>query len=212
MKRSTVWFCVGALAFGGCESLDTFDVDLKSIDPLPRLEQLDYTKVSPAGSPQYWELRMGFGPGSGADRVLASGGPRRRSELAQAAIAALDSIKPTTGWGTGCLPGNCYKYIAAFDTQARLYNSRDALRTFLGSIETKEEAALIVDSHGFYWQENGRNTGFRETSEGWEFVVLQLVRDCAPVQTDRVLVLVKRDGLIAERDREIFEKNQNMCI
>ena len=47
---------------------------------------------------------------------------------------------------------------------------------------------------------------------GWEFVVLQLVRDCTPVQTDRVVLFVGRDGSIVEGDREVYEKIKNACV
>ena len=203
---------VGLLGLTACDGINAFDVDLDEFDRLPRFEELDFSKVSPGGSFQYWELRHAFGGRvNGTDRIIASGGSRTRPELGAATIAALDSIRPATGYAIGCLPGYCYKFIAAVDTQVRLYNTRESLRTFLGTIDSREEAALIADAHNFWWDDSNE-TGVREVSGGWEIIGLQLVKDCAPVQTDRVHMRIGRDGSLKELDREVHSKLENACV
>ena len=209
MKRLLLGLTLVLLA--SCGGLDSFGPDLDDFEPMPRLEDLDFSRVTPTGNPQYWELRFSFGPGSGVDRIVGAGGTRSRAELGPAINAALDSIRIREGWARGCLPGACFKFIAAVDTQVRVYNTQEALRAFLGAIETKEEAALLIDAHGFRWDE-GQVTGVRKVGSAFEFVVLQLVKFCAPVQTDRVHVRVSADGTLRELDREVYQSNKNACI
>lgn len=91
------------------------------------------------------------------------------------------------------------------------HNTVAALEQFLGTIDNAEEAIILLDAKGFYW-ESGENTGMRETSEGWEFIALQLVRACTPVQTDQVRIVIRRQGGLHELERKVFEKLDNACV
>ncbi len=200
-----------AVLLAGCSS-GALDIDMERFTRLPRLENLDYSKVDPAEPHRFWELRWSFGPGSGEGRVLGSGGTVDRSQLDSATIAALDQTRPASGFSISCLPGYCYKYIVAVNGAIRVYANTEALLEFLGEIGSVEEAALLVDARNIYLDPDNPDTGFNGVSSGWEFVGLQLVRDCAPVQTDRVHVLVRRDGSVVELGRELHSKLENACV
>lgn len=199
---------VGALLLAGCA--DTFDVDLGEFMRLPEIAQLDFSRIAPAASYQYWELRYQF-EGT-VPTILGSGGTRTRDQLDPALRSALDTTRTPSGFAIGCLPGYCYKYIVAVDGGIRVFATRQALADFLGSINSMEEAALLAHAQGLHWTSLNAATGYRETGAGWEIVGLQLVRDCTPVQTDRVLLLVRRDGSIRELDREVYQRTENACV
>jgi hypothetical protein len=206
MKR----MIVGFLLLIGCSS--AFDIDADDLTRLPSIEQLDYSAITPAEAHRYWELREGFGAGSGTSRILGAGGTQTRAQLDSATIAGLNNTRPPSGFAVGCLPGYCYKYIVAVNGTIRTYANTAALLQFLGPVEAVEEAALIANAHNLYWSTDDPATGFSQVSGGWEIVGLQLVRDCAPVQTDRVHILVRRDGIVSELGREVHSKLENACV
>ena len=195
----------------GC-SKDTLDVDLDAFMPLPAWEQLNFSNVHPAAAHRYWELRQSFGPGGSEDRILGAGGIVPRAALEPAVLAALDSLQPQVGFSIACLPGFCFKFIAAVNGTVRAFATHAALLEFLGPIDSQEEAALLIDAHNYYWAPNGEQTGVRTVSGGWELVALQLVKDCSPVQTDRVHLLVRPDGSLHVLGREVYEKLENACV
>lgn len=195
------------LLLAGCTS--AFDIDMAGFSPLPDVEALDYSKVEPAASHTYWELRYAF-EGS-APTVLGAGGTLRRDQLDPAQRAELDAARPPTGFALSCLPGHCYKYVAAVNGAVSIYNTAEALAAFLGNIDGMEEAALTAHARGLYWNDSP-DTGYRAVDAGWEIVALELVRACAPVQTDRVLLLVRRNGAVQELGREVYSKAENACI
>ncbi len=200
---------VAALLLAGCAS--TLDIDDDDLTPLPSVEQLDYSSIIPAQNHRYWELRESWG-NEAPLRILGSGGQVPRSQLDPATIAALDNTRPPSGFAMGCLPAYCYKYVVAVNGNVHTYTTAESLLEFLGEIQSVEEAALVAISRNLYWSDQLPSTGFAQTSVGWEIVGLQLVRDCAPVQTDRVHILVRRDGTVRELGREVHEKLENACV
>jgi hypothetical protein len=213
-KSLAVIAIIVGLAPAAC-SKDTLDVDVSRFARLAEPDSLNYSAVTPGASYQYWELRYAFGAAGGAgDRILASGGTRQRSELSAATLAALQSAAPPSGFFNGCLPGHCYTFILAVDADGavRVVNTRSTLEQFLGPITSVAEAALIVQSYNTFWDLRNTATGVREVGDGWEFLVLQLVRDCAPVQTDVVHILVRHDGTSRELGRMLHSRLENACV
>jgi hypothetical protein len=135
-----------------------------------------------------------------------------RDQLAPALRTQLDTTRSPTGFHISCLPGYCYKYVAAVNGAVQLYATAQALAGFLGTIDGMEEAALLAHAHGLYWDHHSPAAGYREVAGGWQIVGLQLVAFCAPIQTDRVLLLVRHNGTVQELDREVYNRNENACI
>jgi hypothetical protein len=214
MKTLFLAMALGAAAVTPACNDDMLDVDIENFDRLPDFDRLDYRNINPPQTYQYWELRYTFGRGSGYDVTLGSGGTRQRSELDPATLTALQNSTPNSGFSNGCLPAHCYTFILAVDAggTVRVINTRDALIEFLGLIDTMEEAALIVTSYNMYWSLDNPDTGVREVGVGWEFLALELVKACTPVQTDRVHVLVRSNGSLRELGREVHSKLENACV
>lgn len=201
---------IGATLFlAACSS--SLDVDTDDLARLPDLEHLNYSSIRPAQNHRYWELREAWGS-SAAPRVIGSGGQVPRSQLDSAAITALHNARPASGFAIGCLPAYCYKYVVAINGTLQTYASAQQLLQFLGTIDSMEEAALVAHSRSLYWSAADPATGFQEVGSGWEIVGLALVKDCAPVQTDRVHILVRRDGVVRELGREVHSKLENACV
>lgn len=210
MKLTLAALCA-ALVLAACQS--TTDIDTSGMERIPDFGTLDYTRIQPQAY-DYWELRFSWGGGQPRDSVLGSGGARTRAQIDTATLRVFDATRPPSGFAQGCLPAFCYMYIAAVSgSSVTIINSNEALRTFLAPIDTREEAMLLLRARSFYWHpDDGGVTGVARNGNGWEFVVLELVRDCAPVQTDRVHVIVRENGSINEREREVYERSQNACV
>lgn len=207
-----------AVLIGGAASCSEdpagFDADEDSLRTIPAVEDLDFASIEPASAWDYWELRHALQGSSAPDDVLFTGGSIERDDLSATAVAALDAAGSVHGFATGCLPSHCYDYIVAVDGDAAfVFATTDELRSFLGDLESFAEAALMVHGLGFTWTTEP-GTGYRERSGGWDFVVLELVETCAPVQTDRVVLRVERvepAEPVTEIEREVW-RTGNVCI
>jgi hypothetical protein len=195
----------------GCGSPTGLGVDLTDFERIPSIEALSFSAMQPAAEWDYWELRRGGWGGS--DAIVGSGGAVERDALPDDVVAALDSLAPESGFGTSCLPGHCFSYIAAVrDGVVTTVLTVDELGAFLGELETVDEAVLLVHALSYYW-DDGQSTGFRAVpGMGWELVVFELVAICSPVQTDRVLLGVHKAGTVAVRRRAVWEKLDGACI
>ncbi len=206
----------GAALFAAlaCDS-SSFDVDPDQFELIPRLDALDFGQVQPASAHDYWEYRFSVaGATQTPDSVIGSGGNLTKGELDPAVAAELDATRPESGFGVSCLPGYCYKYIvAARGTTVELFATLPELNEFLGAIDYPEEAIMLVEGHGYYWDPtDGNAAGVRAVDGGHELLVLELVETCAPVQVDRSLVFVSTAGAVTERDSEVWSRDDDACI
>jgi hypothetical protein len=210
----TFLLAIPILLMTGCSAITDIDVD--DLEPIPEIAQLDFSTIQPAQNTTYWELRFGYRTcqacNDPADSVIAVGGMVTRAQLDANTRAALAALRPPTGFAQGCLPSQCFLYIAAVQNGSVVtFNTVDGLKSFLGVVNTEAEAVLLLRASGFWWDPAGEDTGMKTTGTGWEFVVLETVRFCQPVQTDRVRLRITADGALREIDREVFEKS-NACV
>jgi len=195
----------------GCGSLTGINFDPEEYDPIPVIQDLDWSAVQPDREWDYWEFR-GVGPDL-EHTVLGAGGRLERDDLDAATREALDATAPTAGFGEGCLPGTCYRYVVAVDGgDLTTINTPDALAGFIGDIDSRDEAILRVAARAHTWWDDGAHTGIRPEVDGWDLVVLETVAFCEPVQTDRVRFYVALDGRIEPGAREVWQRNENACI
>jgi len=193
----------------GCLSSPT-GVDLEDREPIPRVEALDFGGVETAGEWDYWELRWMLPPDG--DSIVGSAGRLTRTQLPPRVQDELDPLSPDTGFAQGCRPVHCFKFLAAVSgLEVDVRTTRQGLRDFLGEVQSLTEAVLLLDAHQFFW-DDGQVTGWRGTPQGWEFVVLETVTFCAPIQTDRVRLLVDASGELHERAREVWRRLEGACV
>ena len=137
----------------------------------------------------------------------------RRLRLLAATRDALDATAPDTGFGEGCLPGTCYRYVVTVDGgDVTALTTRDALANFIGDIDSRDEAILRVAARAHTWWDDGAHTGIRPAVDGWDIVVLETVAFCEPIQTDRVRFYIGLDGRILAGAREVWQQDESGCI
>jgi len=96
-----------------------------------------------------------------------------------------------------------------------VWQTAQALLTFLGTLDSVEEAALLTDAHGYYWLEDNEMNGggfIRPIDDGYELKVLGLVSDCDPIQVNRYLLYLARSGELSERASEVWELMPGYCF
>jgi hypothetical protein len=201
------------VALAGCGLFGPDDfVDFSTFDQLPALNHLDVATAEPAPSIEYWELRNALPP---ADyQVVLSGGSVPRHDLGEEVLATLDSVRVFDGFAPSCLPGGCYHYFATVDSAGEVltWTTAESVRTLFAPIGSFSEAALIARAEGFEWSLPIETGAVRFVSESWQLVVTKLVRGCDPVQVDRFLLDVNRDGVITELKREVYSREYGVCI
>ena len=180
-------------------------------EPPPPLEELDFSRVSPAGSPALWELRSAM-EGT-PHRVIGEGGTRMREEIDPDLLAAFDATTAADGFGPGCPPVRCYLYFVVLDgTEIETARTTEEAVDFLGSIGSAEEAALVAAAHGYHWGQEPETGSVRPSGDGFELVVLRTVELCDPVRTDRFRLRVSASGELSVRDREVWRRDEGVCI
>jgi hypothetical protein len=206
----------GAGDAGVCPSPEELweDIDLAEFTALPALEELDTEGTfTLAESATYWELRRGA-PGSEEYQVVLSVGDKCvDAGNAEVCRNEFDAMTAQSGFGPSCLPGQCFNYIAVNrgDTSS-LVITREELVTFLGTIDSSSEAALIAFSHGYLWDASEPSAGSaRVSEEGFELLVTELVQACLPIQTDRVQVQVSPAGALTVTRQQVFRVNCGAC-
>ena len=164
------------------------------------------SKLETAESFDYWELRFAFIEDS--YEVISAGGTQAKNELSQETLAAFEAYTSEEGFGVGCLPGYCYYYIVSVkDAHIKTWSTPEKSKDFLGNISSKEEAILLVLAHGYHWDEQDKNAGaIRSTERDFELIVLDLVKACDPVQTNRYVLLVTFLGEVVEKASEVGGK------
>jgi hypothetical protein len=186
-------------------------IDPELYDPLPRFDDLDFNLVQPSAPFLLWEIRQGFGPGQ--DPVVARGGTASRESIPPAILAQFDMIEAPSGFDVGCLPGYCFKYVVTLEgSTVRTWTTVPELVEFMGPIDNRVEAAIVAKANAYYWTQEEGTGGIRELSDGFELVVLEMVRSCAPVQVDRLVISISATGTQRVLRREVWTKDNNSCV
>jgi hypothetical protein len=199
------------LALAGCG--DGLSVSLAEFDAIPRLADLSFGQVRPAAAQDYWELRLSF-PGDATHEVIGFGGSLGKDELYPDVLAAFEAAHPESGFAVGCLPAGCYQYVvSAAGSAVATWATVERLVEFLAPIDSREDAILMANAHGYTWPGGDVETGgVRDLADGYDLLLLKLVRDCQPVQTDRFLLRVPRSGDVRVLGSEVWQKDEDACI
>lgn len=191
------------------------DLDIETFTQLSDLEELDVAgDVMLAEPATYWELRRTSPGGTEPTIVLSAGEKCAEAADPEACSMQLEQTTVEEGFGPSCPPGDCYQYIVVNrgDTIETIA-SPDDLKTFLGDIDTITEAALMAHADEYTWDITDPAAGsIRQTEDGYELLVLELVEDCDPIVTDRVQITVSTGGEVEEVRRQIFSAQCGACI
>ncbi|HEY8936675.1 MAG TPA: hypothetical protein VIM65_15710 [Cyclobacteriaceae bacterium] len=195
------------LISSACDDNDLF-VNLDEFEQIT--EQYPYTDVSTKEAVDYWELVSSLTP-----EALFSKGTKcaNASNEAECIYNFNATVSENPGFSISCPPSECFKYIRyQSKDEISLVTSVDDLIKFLGEIDTKSDAILLTSAYNYYFYTNKKEAGaIREVKDGYEILTTQLVKFCAPIQTDRFLLKVSRNGEIKILKEEKYSVS-NGCI
>ncbi len=198
-------------ALGGCGLLDSGPfVDFEAFDPLPAVAALDLTEGLAEKGVSYWELRIdGI-----TQEVVTGGGVVARSEIDPDVLAAFDTTRVVDGFGQLCPPGDCFYYLAglAEGLEPRAWGSLDAIQPLMAPVESPSEAAILALAAGYAWSDELVEGAVRRVGDDWHLVVTRRVSFCDPIEDERVLLAVARDGTLEILKRETLRSAGGVCI
>jgi hypothetical protein len=210
MSMRFMLLALAVVALASCDSAT--DIDTRGLSPMPDLSKSEFSNVHLANATNYWEMRIKMI--GGPSWIYASPNANDRAQLDSVVIRELDATAPspgitnfTCGIGDSCLP-----YVAAVNGKViTIYDSMDEFRAFLGDVDTSDEAALVVRTHGFDWNTNTAENGIRKVSDGWEVVIFETSSLCKPYTVDQVVLHVGIDASLSEIARHTWKKEKDTC-
>ena len=104
------------------------------------------------------------------------------------------------------------KYVVTLQgSTVRTWNTVPQLVEFMGTINNQVEAAIVASANGYHWGRTEGSSGIRDVFDGYEMVVLQMVRFCPPSQTNRYVIIVSAAGALRVLRSEVWSRD-NTCV
>ena len=189
------------------------DIEIESYAQIPRLDELDFSAVTPNEGVTYWELRF---VSFDTETVMGSAGTlcADAAEPVECRLA-FGRLLAAEGFGPPCPPALC-RYYVAVNAGDLNYTITDAANfvAFLNVIDSPQEAALVAFANDFNWRVTDvTRGGVRESGGcGYELLLSETVAFCAPIIVDRVHVLVHSDGRFEPLRRQVAESICRACF
>ena len=206
MRATNSMRIIGSLLIALLAGCSNGLIDPELYEPLPSFDDLDFNLVEPSAPFYLWEIRERFE--GGPDRVIAQGGIVPRDAVPAATLAEFDAAQVSTGFDVGCLPGYCFKYVVTLQgNTVRIWNTVPQLVEFMGTINNQVEAAIVAKANGFYWTGEPDAGAIRDVFDGYELVLLRVIRYCDPFLVNRYVVVVSASGFMRELRSEEWSRS-----
>lgn len=103
--------------------------------------------------------------------------------------------------------------ITTFEDSVEVYETREELMDFLGTIDTEGEAVLLAWWSGYDISCDDLEQGAVKTvGGGFEVIATRMVQSCSPVEIRQYRLLVKPDGDIDVLEDERYSIDRNTCV
>lgn len=175
-------------------------IDIKP-DEFRELPAINYSEIIPFQPFDCWKLIYSFPPATD-------------STIFSSANCAKFDYTPNKyhfpGFEVGCLPLVCFKYIIANSKESlKYFSTPDSLRIFLGEIDNISEAQLLANGFDYY---SKKESVFKSMQDGYVIIMYKLVKTGMPIQTDKFLLKILKNGRIKILAREVFSKEEHAII
>ena len=220
----------GPPCFLNCQSKVERDALWPDIDlSLYQSYATNWNNIHPATTTDYWELR------SNVDHSIsiAVGDKCLMASNLQDCTTEFDAIRTDSGFGNVIDSGTRRYIVSNLGNDNRVWDTLDKLKEFLGMIDSKEEAILLAQGHGFfiswavtrvgtnasnhqYWgavayasRSHPLDGGIREIDGEYELIVQKMISLCSPRQENRYLIRIKPSGELVILREQINERDDN---
>ncbi|MEW5741214.1 MAG: ferritin-like domain-containing protein [Myxococcota bacterium] len=213
-RRALKASVVAPLALAGCGANTTGYQSPQCVNG-----NLAVSGLAPAVIPDVIDLRQrtDFGAGSpnNPPTTLSSTGAACATATNKPTCqAAFDGLAPDAGFGESCLQ-ICVSYFLATTKadEVKAWTSIEQLKTFLGTIDTEQEAALMAFAHDYRLQcEQLDRGGVKARSGGGYDVIATRGHTCGPgSKITRYYLNVTPSGEVTETSSEVAEYGDPNC-
>lgn len=202
------------LTLAGCDG----EVDLTGYSP-PACDNggLAVTGLSPAAAPDFVQLRSFHSAGEpvATSPVSSVGTPCATATQSQTCLSALEALAPTRGFRDAC-GFICTNYFLATTRgdEVSAISSLEALKSFLGPIDTTQEAALTAFAAGYEVRCGGglKHGAVKELGDGAFGVVATKGMACGEgTELTQYALRVSATGEVVEEERKVLARGTDNC-
>ncbi len=173
------------------------NVNLNEYQPLP---PLNYEAILPGQPFDDWTL---FFSDLSFDSIIYSSGHFKKDHFK-------DIQFPKQGFNFDCLPICFFEFIITSKSgETNIWDTQDSLKLFLGSIDNISEAQLLASGLRYYFK---NESIYKSTDNGFRVTMFKLVKTGMPIQVDKFLLDISKNGKIKIIGREVFSKKENAII
>ncbi|ATB37523.1 lipoprotein [Cystobacter fuscus] len=205
------------LVLAGCGIVDLTDYSAPACED----GYLAVTGLNPAAPPDFVQLRSVytyFSPGEpsrGPNMLNSSGTACATASQTAACQSALDALTSENGFLRSCGMDACTNYFLAMTRgdDVKAIDTLDGLRSFLGTIDTAQEAALLAFAQGYNLSCNNLERGaVRANDDGGFQVISTKGHSCgAGSNVTRHILSVSPSGDVKEESSAIIERGNPGC-
>ncbi|MDP1824110.1 MAG: ferritin-like domain-containing protein [Archangium sp.] len=211
-RRALQASVIGPVALAGCGP-DTSTSTPAICDDF----QLSVRGLQPSVIPDVVELRVltgrDFDPMATPRKVSSDGTACATATAPATCQASFDALSPMSGFAAACLQ-ICQDYHLATTRgdEVKAVATLDELKTFLGPIDTAQEAMLIAFAQGYNITCGQADRGSaKAVGLGWEVIGTRGIA-CGPgTAVTRHFLSVTREGELSETRAEIIERGSPNC-
>lgn len=211
-RRALQVSVIGPVALAGCGP------DTSSYTPLEcDNSQISVRGLQPPVIPDVIELRSvsgrDFEPEAAPFKVNSDGTACSTATAPATCQAELDALKPMSGFASTCIQ-ICQDYHLATTRgdEVKAVATLEQLKTFLGPIDTAQEAMLIAFANGYNLSCGQPDRGSaKSVGMGWEVIGTKGFACGAGSAITRHFLSVTREGEVTETRAEIIERGAPNC-
>lgn len=211
-RRALQVSVIGPVALAGCGP-DTTGYAPLACDNF----QISVRGLQPPVIPDVIELRVvtnrEFEPESSARKVNGEGTACATATDVNACQASFTALSPMSGFAAACFQ-ICQDYHLATTRgdEVKAVASLEALKAFLGPIDTPQEALFIAFANGYDLScEQPARGSAKSVGTGWDVIGTKGIACGAGTAVTRHFLKVTREGELTETRAEIIERGADNC-
>jgi len=191
---------VGCIIFSCAKLEDPFDSE--GFEPI--IEAGIYDNLLPDSTYSYYEIRRFLLYDTTSYSVITSFGANTYPDSIQPIYKGICDTMSQVAY--------CENIMSIKDNHVKFWTNLSDIPTFLGTIDTKNEALLLAHFMGFFFRFDDKENGIKETGDSYVIHAFRYVSTCSPVQLDRFSLKIYRSGEVWILGRETESKVDGACM
>ncbi|WP_347219236.1 hypothetical protein [Chryseobacterium sp.] len=120
---------------------------------------------------------------------------------------------PDRGFFVECMPDWCFTYITIFDNKNfRNIASEEELRSFIGYVDNIQEALLIANTYGFWFDQKDPVGGSFKQDGNFFYIYLAKFESCPVSKESFFIKLNRKTGAFESQTKGVYYKTDKCFI